>query len=88
VVDATLPPEDIAAIVIERVQAMPALRRDVLSPPVPLGRPDAEPTPPPVVATDPLGGPERLGVQDQGNGLGQAQPAPNPTAARSNVDVQ
>jgi dTMP kinase len=75
VVDATLPPEEIAAIVIERVQALPALRRDVLAPPVPLGRPDAEPTPPPVVATD------------QGNGRGPGQQVPNPTV-RSNVDVQ
>jgi dTMP kinase len=86
VVDATLPPEDIAAVVIERVQAMPALRRDVLSPPVPLGRPDAEPTPPPVVATDPVGGTDRHGAED--NGLGRVQQVPNPASTRSNVDVQ
>jgi dTMP kinase len=80
VVDATLPPEDIAAIVIERVQALPALRRDVLAPPVPMGRPDAEPTPPPAVATDEVNPP--------GNGRGRIQQVPNPTSARSNVDIQ
>jgi len=79
VVDATLPADEIAAAVIERVQAHPALRRDNLASPVPLGRPDAEPTPPPVVTPDQL---------EQGNGRGRVQQVPNPASARSNVDIQ
>jgi dTMP kinase len=71
VVDATLPPDDIAAVVVERVQSLPAMRHDTLAPPVPMGRPDAEPTPPPAVA------PESM----QGNGR-----VPSPSV-RSNVDV-
>jgi dTMP kinase len=80
VVDATLTPDEITAIVTDRVQGLPAMRRDTLEPLVPLGRPDAEPTPPPAVAVEPPG--------SAGNGRGPIQSVPNPTSSvRSNVDV-
>jgi len=78
VVDATQSPEDIAAIVVERVRTLPALWRDNLDPAVPLGRPDAEPTPPPPVAT-----PDQISRATHENGR-----VPNPASSvRSNVDV-
>jgi dTMP kinase len=54
VLDATLPPAEIAAQVIERVRELPALRREGISPGVPLGEPDEEPTPPPSVEPEPV----------------------------------